>query len=459
MSNLKSNLKVSNPNVVSDTVALPETGESDLFRRVIAALKQADHNLCVLHGYQNYPEAITSDSDIDAISQNPREIPHILTQQGVCGVVQMLQHEATAFSYVLYREYNGKPALILLDVSLDYRRNGRVFFRGAEFLQQQQYKFFNVPPAELEFGYYLTKKLAKGAINQAQAERLSELYRSQPDKCDRQLERFLPPAAAKTVALAAQNNQWQPVYEQLPNLRSALLNKVGQENPLKVMRFWWSELARIIKRLRQPTGLMIVFLGADGSGKSTAIEGVKQKLSPAFRQISYTHLRPRLGSKNDDSPPVVDPHAQPPRGWLASSLKLIYFLLDYCLGYVIRVYPQLTRSTLVIFDRYYHDLLVDTRRYRYGGSRWLAKFIAWFIPKPDLWILLDAPAEVMQSRKQEVSFTETERQTKAYLELVATLPNAHVVDASLDADLVAQNIQKIALAHLQQRTAKRLKLK
>ena len=134
-------------------------------------------------------------------------------------------------------------------------------------------------------------------------------------------------------------------------------------------------------------------------------------------------------------------------------------MVDYCLGYAIRGYPQLTRATLVIFDRYYHDLLVDTRRYRYGGSRWLAKFIAWFIPKPDLWILLDAPAEVMQSRKQEVSFAETERQTKAYLELAATLPNAHVVDASLDADLVAQNIQKIALAHLQQRTAKRLKLK
>lgn len=455
-----SNLELFNQEAMSEVVALPQSGESDLFRRVIAALNQANHGLCVLHGYQDYPEAITPDSDIDAISQNPRQIPHILTQQGLCGVVQVLQHEATAFSYVLYRQYEDKPALILLDVSLDYRRNGRIFFRGAEFLQQQQsYKFFNVPPAELEFAYYLTKKLAKGAIDEAHARRLSELYRSQPAKCDRQLERFLPPSAASTVGLAAQNNQWQTVYEQLPKLRTALLTKVGKENPLEVIRFWWGELARIIQRLRQPTGLMIVFLGADGSGKSTAIAGVKQKLAPAFRQTSYTHLRPRLGSKNDGSPPVVDPHAQPPRGWLASSLKLIYFLLDYCLGYVTRVYPQLTRSTLVIFDRYYHDLLVDTRRYRYSGSRWLAKFIAWFIPRPDLWILLDAPAEVMQSRKQEVSFAETERQRAAYLELIATLPNAHVVDASLDVDLVAQNIQKIALAHLQQRTATRLKLK
>ncbi|MGB5636734.1 MAG: hypothetical protein WBM86_28685 [Waterburya sp.] len=457
MSNLRmSNLKSVEPDIVTS----PQTGESDLFRRVIKALKQANHSLCVLHGYQNYPEAITSDSDIDAISQNPEQIPQLLTEHGVAEVVQVLQHEATAFSYVLCREYEGKPALILLDVSQDYRRNGRVFFRGSEFLQQQQsYKFFNVPPAELEFAYYLAKKLAKGAMDETQAQRLSELYREQPAKCDRQLQRLLPTAAAETIAIAASGGNWQPVYDHLPNLRSALLSKVGRENPVKVLRFWWGELARIFKRIRQPTGLMIVFLGADGSGKSTAIAEVQQKLSPAFRQTQYIHLRPRLGLGNDNSSPVVDPHAQPPRNWLASTLKLLYFLADYCLGYVTNIFPKLTRSTLVIFDRYYQDLLVDTRRYRYGGSLWLAQLVGRFIPQPDLWILLDAPAEVMQARKKEVSFAETARQRARYLELIDTLPNGHVVDASMPVDSVVRDIEKIALAHLKQRTANRLKLK
>ena len=434
-------------------------GEPDLFSRVIATLKQAEHNLCVLHGYKNYPESITSDSDIDAISQNPEQIPQILAEQSVAQVVQVLQHEATAFSYVLYRQYEENSALILLDVSQDYRRNGRVFFRGKEFLgNKQTYKFFNVPTAELEFAYYLVKKLAKGAMDETQAQRLSELYRERPTECDLQLTHFFPEVEAKLIVEAASSGNWQPVYDDMKNLRLTLLGKVGRENPLKVLRFWMAELARIIKRIRQPTGLMVVFLGADGSGKSTAIAEIQKKLAPAFRQTQYTHLRPRLGLEVSDSSPVVDPHSQPPRGWVASVLKLFYFLGDYCLGYILQTYPQLVRSTFVVYDRYYHDLLVDTKRFRYGGPLWLARILGWFIPPPDLWILLDAPAEVLQARKQEVSFEETARQRDEYLKLIDNLPNGYVVDASMPIDSVVKNIEKITLDHLKKRTANRLKV-
>ena len=453
-----SKLESSTSNTTS--VTSQNRGEPDLFRRTIAALKAANHNLCVLHGYKNYPEGITSDSDIDAISENPAQIPQILAQQGVAQVVQVLQHEATAFSYVLYRQYQDKSALIQFDVSQDYRRNGRVFFRGEDFLQNTQpYKFFSVPKAELEFAYYLVKKLAKGEINKTQARRLRELYRQQPAKCDLQLQQFLTDATAKKIAEAASSGNWQPVYDDIENLRSTLLGKVGRENPLKVFRFWCGEIGRIFKRIRQPTGLMVVFLGADGSGKSTAIAEIQQKLTPAFRRNQYTHLRPRLGMKVGDSSPVVDPHSQPPRGWIASTLKLFYFLGDYCLGYFFRTYPQLVKSTLVVYDRYYHDLLVDPKRFRYNGSLWFAKVMGKLIPQPDLWILLDAPAEVLQARKQEVAFEETARQRDAYLKLICNLPNGYVVDASMSVDLVVTDIENTILEYLQKRTTTRLKLK
>ncbi|WP_019504093.1 hypothetical protein [Pleurocapsa sp. PCC 7319] len=447
----------------SDTISFApqHRGESDLFSRVIAALKQANHNLCVLHGYKNYPEGITSDSDIDAISQNPEQIPQLLIEQDVAQVVQVLQHETTAFSYILCREYEGNPALIQLDVSKDYRRNGRVFFQGKDFLSQNRpYKFFSVPKAELEFAYYLVKKLAKGAMDESQAQRLSELYQEQPDKCDLQLKHFLPEVEAKLIAETASSGNWQPVYEDIQNLRSALLGKVGRANPLEVLHFWAGELVRIIKRIRQPTGLMVVFLGADGSGKSTAIAEIQEKLTPVFRQTQYIHLRPKLGlGKSDNSPPVLDPHGQLPRSWLTSTLKLFYFLIDYSIGYIFQIYPQLVRSTFVVFDRYYHDLLVDTRRYRYGGSNWLAKLVGWLIPQPDLWILLDAPAEVLQARKQEVSFEETARQQEAYVKLVRSLPNGYIVDASRTIEEVESEVESIVLSEMTKRTAKRLGLK
>ena len=52
------------------------------------------------------------------------------------------------------------------------------------------------------------------------------------------------------------------------------------------------------------------------------------------------------------------------------------FFLDHWVGYIFKVRPALGRSNFVIFDRYFHDVLVDPRRYRYGGPSWYAKFLA-----------------------------------------------------------------------------------
>lgn len=436
------------------------TGEPGLFCTVIDTLQQANHRLCILHGYKHYPEEISSASDIDAISEAPNQVPYIISEQGIAEVVQVLQHEATAFSYTLYRDDHGKPALILLDVSIDYRRNGRVFFTGEEFLETcKPFKFFQVPPTELEFAYYVIKKVAKADLGTDHAQRLSELYSESPDLCCTQLKRFFPENEAELIAEAARSGTWTPVQQQIQPLRQSLLGKVGQENFLKVFKYWLGDLSRRINRILKPTGVMVVFLGTDGSGKSTVIAQVREHLAPAFRRTHYIHLRPHLGKKTTaNDAPVIDPHSQPPRSWLASVLKMIYFLFDYVLGYLLKVYPMLIRSTFVVFDRYYHDLLVDSKRYRYGGPMWWARLFGKLMPQPDLWILLDAPAEVLQSRKQEVSFEETARQRDAYLDLVRSFPNGVVVDSSQPIDEVVADVDKTILEFMATRTSLRLKL-
>ena len=52
------------------------------------------------------------------------------------------------------------------------------------------------------------------------------------------------------------------------------------------------------------------------------------------------------------------------------------------------------------------------------------------MPEPALWILLNAPAEILQERKQEVSPEETARQCRAYLEFIRSRKNYAIVDAS-----------------------------
>ena len=70
-------------------------------------------------------------------------------------------------------------------------------------------------------------------------------------------------------------------------------------------------------------------------------------------------------------------------------------------------------------------------------------------------LLLDAPSEVLQSRKQEVAPAETERQRRAYRELVQGLSNGLVLDATQPPEKVGTDINRAILDFMAQRTIKR----
>ena len=67
------------------------------------------------------------------------------------------------------------------------------------------------------------------------------------------------------------------------------------------------------------------------------------------------------------------------------------------------------------------------------------------VPQPDLYILLDAPAEVLQSRKREVSLAESIRQRQAYFDVVSKMKNGIVLDASRPLDEVVAQVNSAIL--------------
>ena len=194
---------------------------------------------------------------------------------------------------------------------------------------------------------------------------------------------------------------------------------------------------------RQHSGLWVAFFGTDGAGKSTIIDDLEVSLSPFHAVIHRYHLRPHFGKKWQPSPPVTDPHAQPPRGWLLSAMKLLYWLVDYWFGYVRNIQPAIKAGGLVLFDRYCQDILIDPRRYRLPDSALgVAGALSRAVPKPDLLILLDAPPAVLQQRKVEVTYGECERQRQSYLRLFDSLPNGVVVDATGTREQVASAVRE-----------------
>jgi thymidylate kinase len=63
------------------------------------------------------------------------------------------------------------------------------------------------------------------------------------------------------------------------------------------------------------------------------------------------------------------------------------------------------------------------------------------MPRPKLWILLDAPAEVLQARKQEVLPEESARERQAYRVFVQSRRDHVIVDVSQPLDQVIADVE------------------
>jgi thymidylate kinase len=151
------------------------------------------------------------------------------------------------------------------------------------------------------------------------------------------------------------------------------------------------------------------------------------------------HLKPFLviPQRGEPGAIVIDPHGRPPRSALLSIAKIIVWLFE---EWSVNCFHDKS-DTLLIYDRYFHDLLIDPKRYRYGGPLWAAKIIGMLIPQPILWVLLDAPAHVLQTRKKEVPLEETSRQRQAYLAFVRNQRSYVVIDASQPLDRVIAEVE------------------
>lgn len=179
--------------------------------------------------------------------------------------------------------------------------------------------------------------------------------------------------------------------------------------------------------------MRIVILGPDGAGKSSVIQGLLEIMNRKGQVATVRHLKPFLViPRRDDEIINVAPHGKHPRSSFTSLVKIFVWLMEEWYAYLL----QDKRKELLICDRYYHDLLIDPRRYRYGGPLWAAKLVGKMMPQPALWVLLDAPAEVLHKRKQEVSLNETVRQRQAYLDFVRFQGNNVIIDASRQLDKV-----------------------
>ena len=223
----------------------------------------------------------------------------------------------------------------------------------------------------------------------------------------------------------------------IPAFGKTLRRSVKCRHPFAPL-FWRLRLAG--RFFRRRPGYVIAVLGTDGSGKSTVINALTPWLSECFHDsVHYQHLRPTLlpdlgvvtGKKKPQAGPVTNPHGGRPSSFPVSLVRWLYYMLDYTLGYLVRVFPHVrTRSWCYIFDRYYQDYYIDPRRSRTQLPHWLFRLGEVFVPSPDVILCLGGDPEAIYARKPETSLDEVRRQTDVLRRLCDARKNAVWVDTT-----------------------------
>jgi thymidylate kinase len=212
--------------------------------------------------------------------------------------------------------------------------------------------------------------------------------------------------------------------------------------------------------------LTVALVGPDGAGKSTISARLRQATLPAPVKTIYmgvnleasTLMLPttRLllaakrarGGRPDlvaSSLRDVDEAPAAPSGRGASvksTARMAVWMTEEWLRQLVAVLHSL-RGRIVIFDRHffldYYHADVESRR-RGPAQRLHGWMLERVYPKPDLVIMLDAPAEVLHARKPEATVAWLERRRQQYLELAPVVPQFVVVDVDRPLDAAVSEV-------------------
>ncbi len=421
---------------------------SDFFRLFFKELERLGIPYVILHSYDRFPEEIGSDVDYAVLTGDLPNLAGIQSDlaegQGWCLAHGIESHIYTYSSVVI--DAKEPRSFLQLDACSHYVEGQCFFLEDTVLLnERRRLRDFYVPAPAIEFSYLLAKAFGKFQPIPPRLARLRDLWEREPAKTEEQF-RNLCGTAQHTLA------EWfdRPAAD-WERLRRVVLKR---------NRYGWRQRAgeslRSVNRVRRPAGLHLVLLGSDGSGKSTLLELIGPLLErPLFRRQLVFHFRPKVFEADKNVAPVTDPHGKPPRSRSAGLAKLFYYFADHLAGYFGRVLPAKVRNELIIFCRSFDDLLIDPRRYRLHNAGWLARLLAWVLPRADLTFVLDGEPEQLHARKPELSLEELRRQRMALKRLAANRPQHVLVSSAQPPEEVAREVCREVIGFLAQREKRR----
>jgi thymidylate kinase len=216
--------------------------------------------------------------------------------------------------------------------------------------------------------------------------------------------------------------------------------------PSRVAAFMCRMLARGFEPQPPRRGSTLLLLGVDGAGKTSVARRLMQhaKIQDRFCGVRYFHWIP--GRKTDFPWPVL---SEQPRNVTSSCptisiIRLLRNLLRARLAWMRTVQPLVKSGYFVVLDRFLANYWLDPLSVKYAGPRHLLTHIEPYIPKADLMVVLDASADVILSRKRELSAAQIEEQ-REHLRAIPLLARRRLdLDASRSIEAIVEAISQEA---------------
>lgn len=202
------------------------------------------------------------------------------------------------------------------------------------------------------------------------------------------------------------------------------------------IRAWGNRIAYFFELLRRMAqrdkAFVVTFSGVDGAGKSTILELVRQKLEKEHRRrVIVIRHRPsvlpilsawKYGKKGAEEKSMAQlPRQGTNKSSLSSLFRFGYYLMDYLIGQWVVYFRHTLSGTIVLYDRYYFDFILDSRRSNIHLAPGFVSVFYRFVKKPAFNFFLWASPEEILKRKQELDSKTIVELTEAYTRLFEKL--------------------------------------
>ncbi len=179
---------------------------------------------------------------------------------------------------------------------------------------------------------------------------------------------------------------------------------------------------------RRQKGFVVTFSGVDGAGKSTVLNLVRLKVEKNLRErVVVLRHRPsilpilssiRYGKKAAEQRAAsILPRQGRNKNWLSSAFRFSYYYLDYLFGQFYIQLRYVWMGYVVLYDRYYFDMINDSERSNIKVPPKLVKWLYRLLVKPRLNFFLYAETKTILERKRELEPAVIGMLTQQYMQL------------------------------------------